>query len=78
MMAFASREITGGAPARFRFKAPAPLQPLPLGLLYYPGARCPACGGHAFDVGRVTAECVRCDGALVIADSRPQPISTED
>lgn len=52
------------------------LRPLPLGLLYYPGVRCPACGGRSFDVGRVTAECARCDGALVLAD--PRPFSPEE
>lgn len=50
---------------------PAQLRPLPLGLLYYAGARCPACGGVQFHIGRVTAECHRCDTALVIADARP-------
>lgn len=52
------------------------LKPLPLGLLYYPGVRCPACGGRSFDIGWVTAECVRCDGALVLSD--PRPFSPEE
>ena len=54
-----------------------PLEPLPLGLLYYPGVRCPACLGRQFHVGRTTAECCRCGGALVIHDTRPFSSSEE-
>ena len=53
------------------------LRPLPIGLLYYPGVRCPACGGRHFHIGRATAECDRCDGALIIADTRPFSSSQE-
>ena len=45
------------------------LRPLPTGLLYYRGVRCPSCGSRHFLVGRVTAECVRCDAALIITDA---------
>lgn len=54
---------------------PPQLQPAPIGLLHYPGVRCPSCGGRAFDVGRVTAECVRCGGALLLTHS--DPLKTE-
>lgn len=47
-------------------RLPPRLTPLPIGLLYYPGVRCPACGGRHFHVGRITAECQRCDQALVL------------
>lgn len=46
----------------------APLTPVPLGLLYYPGVRCPACGGRHFAVGRVTAECATCEAALILSN----------
>lgn len=51
--------------------AAPPLARLPIGLAYYPGARCPDCGGRKFHVGRVTAECTWCDAPLVILDQRP-------
>ncbi|WP_086733771.1 hypothetical protein [Erythrobacter colymbi] len=48
------------APATF-------LRPAPQ--LYWPGEtnRCPCCGGRAWHVGRVTAECAACDHALPLA-----------
>jgi hypothetical protein len=57
--------------------SPPALRPLPIGLLYYPGVRCPACGGRHFHIGRATAECDRCAGALVITDTRPFSSSEE-
>ena len=48
------------------------LQPIATGLLYYPGVRCPSCGGRHFAIGRSTAECARCDGALILAHPDPQ------
>jgi hypothetical protein len=44
------------------------LSPLPIGLLYYPGVRCPSCGGRHFAVGRLTAECAACEAALVLSN----------
>lgn len=39
---------------------------------YIPHAEtgCPDCGGHHWHVGRVTAQCAACDGALPLADPR--------
>jgi hypothetical protein len=48
--------------------APATLiRPAPV--LYWPGEtnRCPCCGGKAWHVGRVTAECAACDHPLPLA-----------
>lgn len=58
-------------PAFFRRQAQPALAPIAVGLLHYPGVRCPSCGGRAFDVGRVTAECARCGGALLLTHSDP-------
>lgn len=50
---------------------------LALGLLYYAGVRCPGCGSTHWNVGRSTAECGRCDTAMVIADARPTQTTLE-
>lgn len=47
-----------------------PVRPIATGLLYYRGVRCPSCGGRHFHLRATTAECARCDGALIIADAR--------
>ena len=41
----------------------------PAPVLYWPGEtnRCPCCGGKAWYVGRITAECAACDAALPLA-----------
>lgn len=49
-----------------------PLQPLPTGLLYYPGVRCPACGGRHFAIGRITAECAACEAALILSNPKDE------
>ena len=45
------------------------LRPAPV--LYWPGEtnRCPCCGGKAWNVGRVTAECAACDAPLPLAQA---------
>lgn len=49
--------------------APAPILQRIAPLLYWPGEanRCPACGGKAWHVGRVTAECAACHHPLPLA-----------
>lgn len=49
-----------------------PVRPVPMGLLYYPGVRCPSCGGRHFAVGRVTAECAGCDAALILTNPKDE------
>ena len=56
---------------RARLSVVAGLTPIATGLLHYPGVRCPSCGGRAFEIGRSTAECVRCGGALLLTNSDP-------
>ena len=63
--------IAATIPTPFGRVVPPQLQQPPLGFLYYPGVRCPACGAAKFHIGRVTAECHHCDTALVIAPLRP-------
>ena len=53
-------------------KLTARARPVPLGLLHYPGVRCPGCGCGHFDVRRVTAECARCDQALLLSTPNPE------
>lgn len=37
---------------------------------YKSGDRCHRCGGRAFSVGRIVAECSKCGGVVPLADSR--------
>lgn len=50
--------------ARTAFERPAPL-------CYHEGEdnRCPQCGCKSWHVGRVTAECARCDHPLPLAQA---------
>ncbi len=45
-------------------------------LLYHAGEtnHCPACGGKHWAIGRVSAECVRCETALPLAHISEQPM----
>jgi hypothetical protein len=45
-----------------------PFQPVPFGLLYYSGVRCPFCGGRHFTIRTVTAECALCAGVMIISN----------
>lgn len=47
----------------------AKLRPIPVGLLYYAGVRCPFCGGRHFHIRNVTAECATCAAALIVSNS---------
>lgn len=53
-------------------KLAARARPVPMGLLHYPGVRCPSCGGRQFEIRRVTAECARCGGALLLTTVNPE------
>ena len=46
------------------------LRPIATGQLYYPGVRCPDCGGQHWNVGRISAECGWCDAALLLTSSQ--------
>lgn len=40
--------------------------------LYRTGTRCPSCGGSAWHVGRLSAECGQCATALPLAPRAPE------
>lgn len=38
------------------------------------GDRCPGCGAQSWHVGRMSAECARCETAIPLADVAAQPM----